>query len=354
MKTVNVQTARPYDVHIGYGLLPSLGETLRTCHPPCRVALVSDENVDPLYGDVARRSLMKAGFAVYTSVLAPGEGSKTLDAYGGLLFFLAESGLTRSDVVVALGGGVVGDLAGFAAATYLRGIAYVQAPTTLLAAVDASVGGKTAVNLPSGKNTVGAFWQPLLVVCDCDTFETLPYEVYLDGVAESLKYGVITDRKLFEEIASGGLDGDCLDIVARCVAIKAEIVAEDERDTQRRALLNFGHTIAHALEILSGYTISHGHAVSIGMVGMARVSETQALCAPGCAGILMAMLDRLGLPCETSYTADAIAEVALRDKKRAGDTITLIVPESIGHCMMHSIPAEELPRVLRRAKGERV
>lgn len=353
METVRVQTTKPYDVHIGYGLLSTLGETLRACHPPCRIALVSDPCVYAHYGERAQASLAGAGFTVHACLIPQGESMKTLDTYGMVLSSLAENGFTRGDVVVALGGGLVGDVAGFAAATYHRGIPFAQVPTTLLAAVDSSVGGKTGVNLSGGKNMVGAFWQPMLVLCDCDTFETLPYETYLDGVAESLKYGVISDRKLFEQIAQGGLDGDCLDIVARCVSIKAGIVAQDEHDQQRRMLLNYGHTIGHALELISGYTISHGHAIAIGMVGMARAAETLGVCVMGCAGILMAMLDRLGLPSDTSYTADAITEVALRDKKRDSDTITLVVPEAIGCCVLRTISTEELPRVLRLAKGER-
>lgn len=354
MKTVHVPVSRPYDVLIGYGLLARLGEELAARHKQCRVALISDETVFDLYGEAAATSLVHAGFTVYSYRVAPGESCKSLATCAALLEWLAQHKLSRSDVVVALGGGTIGDLAGFAASIYLRGIEYVQVPTTLLAAVDSSVGGKTGINLTQGKNLVGSFWQPSLVLCDCDTFSTLPAEIFGDGVAESLKYGVICDRALFEQVARGVMDGDSMDAIARCVQIKAELVCEDERDTGRRQLLNLGHTIGHAIELLSGYTTSHGQAVAIGMVGAARISEALGLCAMGSAGIVMAMLERLDLPVETIYDAGSLARAAMSDKKRSGDMITLILMEGIGKCVLHPVPAQELPRFFRMAKGERV
>lgn len=354
MKTVRIHASRPYDVMIGHGLLSSLGDEIAKRHAPCRVALVSDETVFSIYGTAAVRSLAQAGFKICSCTVAPGEGSKSTAVLESLLQRFAQYSLTRSDLVVALGGGVVGDLSGFAASCYLRGIEFVQVPTTVLAAVDSSVGGKTGINLPQGKNLVGAFWQPSLVLCDCDTFETLPREVFLDGMAECLKYGVICDKSLFEDIAQGGLYKDCLNIVARCVQIKADIVEKDERDKGTRQLLNLGHTIGHAIEVLSGYTIAHGHGVAMGMVGAARIAEGLELCVMGCASILMAMQDRLGLPSELPFDAEAMARISARDKKRQGDEITLVLPESIGHCKLHTVPVQELPRLFRMAKGERI
>lgn len=354
MKKVRVEASRPYDVLIGYGLLSSLGEEIARWHKPCKVALVADETVFSLYGTPAVQSLARAGFKVFACPVPPGEGSKSMEVLHMLWQRFAENALTRSDIVVALGGGVTGDVAGFAAACYLRGVEYVQVPTTLLAAVDSSVGGKTAINLPQGKNLVGMFWQPSLVVCDCDTFATLPREVFLDGVAESLKCGVLCDRNLFEQITQGGLEGDCLDIVARCVQIKAKLVAEDEHDTGARQLLNFGHTLGHAIEKVSGFSIAHGHAVAIGMVAAARMAEGLGLCVMGTAGILMAMMDRLGLPSEILYGTDELIEAALKDKKRQGGELTLVLPESIGHCVLHTAPVKDLPRLVRLAKGERI
>lgn len=353
MHSVRVEAGRPYDVQIGYGLLQTVGQALAAVHAACRVALVTDERVASGCGAQVEASLARAGYSVFMCVIPSGERTKSLQTYGYLLEQFATHGLSRDGVVVAVGGGMTGDVAGFAAATYLRGVEYVQVPTTLLAAVDASVGGKTGVNLPQGKNLAGAFWQPILVVCDCDTFTTLPRETFLDGVAECLKYGVLCDRVLFEQVAQGGLDEDCLDIVARCVAIKAEYVAADERDRGQRQMLNLGHTIGHAIELLSGYTVSHGCAVAIGMVGVARIAEILEVSAIGCSGVLMAMMDRLGLPSETSFTADELAQAAAVDKKHVGDTVTLVLPESIGRCVLRSTPFADLPRLFRYAKGER-
>lgn len=353
MKTIRIDAQRPYDVMIGYGLLPALGGEIKRLHAPCRVALVSDENVYALYGQTATRSLAEAGYTVLPCLISPGEASKSSATLMGLLDRMAENSVTRSDLIVALGGGVTGDLAGFAASIYLRGIDYVQVPTTLLAAVDSAVGGKTGINLATGKNLVGAFWHPLLVLFDCDTLTTLPKETFLDGVAESLKYGVICDRSLFEQIAQGVLDGDCLDTVARCVQIKGALVTLDERDQDRRQLLNFGHTFGQALEAVSGYTVSHGQAVAMGMVAEARIAEALGVCVMGSAGIVMAMHDRLGLPSETAYDARALAAAALADKKRHGDTLTLVLPESIGKCVLYPVSVQDVPRLFRLAKGER-
>lgn len=353
LNTVRVQAQRPYEVMLGHGVLDSVGDLLLARQAACRVALVCDATVWTLYGKTVLQSLEAAGFEVFPYTLLPGEATKSLLSAERLLQFFAEIMMTRGDVVVALGGGVTGDVAGFAAAIYMRGINLVNIPTTLLAAVDASVGGKTGVNLPQGKNLVGAFWQPSLVVCDCGTFDSLPYDVFLDGVSECLKYGVICDRALFEKIVQGALDGDCLDVVTRCVEIKAEIVAADEKDTGRRQLLNLGHTIGHAIEVYTEYAVSHGKAVAMGMAGVARMAEGLGLCAMGCAGLLVAMLDRLGLPSDMPDNTQALAEIAMRDKKRHGDKVTLVLPLSIGQCVLHAVPVSDFPRLFRLACGAR-
>lgn len=353
MQTVSVQTQTPYDVLIGYGLLSGLGEALRARHGPCQVVLVSEEGIYARYGDAARLSLKAAGFLVTTCLVNGGENNKTPDTLIALMQRYAQAGVTAQDLVVALGGGVLGDLAGLSAALYLRGIGYVQVPTTLLAAADASVGGKTGVNLPQGKNLAGVYWQPLMVLCDCDTLTSLPRADYLDGVATCLKYGVLRDRALFERVASGALEADLPGTIARCVQIKASLVAEDERETAGRQLLNFGSPMTYAIEQLSGYSISYGRALAMGMVGMAHIAQALNVCAMGSAGILMAMLDRLGLPCETGFTAEEMARAALGDRKRSQDRIALVLPESIGRCVLHTVALGELPRMFRLAKGER-
>ncbi len=348
---VTIETGTPYEVLIGSGLLEQAGREIAAVVPPCRAVIVADSNVDPIYGDVVERSMTAAGFAVTRHVFPAGEPSKNLDTLTGILTAMAEAGLTRQDLAVALGGGVTGDMTGLAAALYLRGIRYVQLPTTLLAAVDSSVGGKTAVDFAGRKNIVGAFYQPSLVLCDIDTFYTLPTAVYRDGLAESVKYGVIWDAALFERFAAPDVP-DMQAVVARCVAIKGEIVAQDERDTGLRQLLNFGHTPGHAIEACSGYSVSHGHAVAAGMCIMARAATREGICVDDTAARLEAILRQAGLPTTASYPASALAAAALADKKRRGDTVTLVVPKCMGVCELHRIPVAELETFFARGLEE--
>ena len=250
--------------------------------------------------------------------------------------FLAENKLTRSDMLVALGGGVVGDLAGFAAATYLRGIRFIQVPTTLLAAVDSSVGGKTAIDLPAGKNLAGAFCQPSLVLCDIDTLNTLPLEVFRDGCAEVIKYGVLYDPDLFDTLSNDGLSFDRESVIARCVELKRDVVMEDEFDTGSRMKLNLGHTIGHGVEARSHFDISHGKAVAIGMAIVSRAS--------GCIDThrIIRALEQFGLPTHTEYTADELYAYTLSDKKRSGGSVSLIIPRAIGDCTISPTNIENL------------
>ena len=246
-------------------------------------------------------------------------------------------------VVAEFGGGVAGDMAGFAAAVYLRGIEFIQVPTTLLAAVDASVGGKTAVNLSAGKNLAGAFWQPSLVLCDCDVFQTLPAPVFADGMAEAVKAGMIADAQLLDMLEDGAQPLPAL--VARCVQIKRGLVAADERDVGDRQLLNFGHTAAHAIERATDFQVSHGSAVAIGMVMMARAAWRLGVSEEDCAPRLAALLQKLGLPTRTDLPASVLAEAALRDKKRSGAEITLVLPIRRGRCILHRARVEELMHI---------
>ena len=259
MKTVTIHASRSYNIHIGSGLLAHLGSYARQLGKAQKVCIVSDSNVWPLYGSIASDSLEKARFEVMSFVFPAGEASKNGVTFLELLNVLAENRLTRSDLIVALGGGVVGDLAGFAAATYLRGIRYIQVPTTLLAAVDSSVGGKTAIDLPAGKNLAGTFYQPSLVLCDTDTLTTLPPEIFRDGCAEVIKYGVLYDPEMFAHLEAEGLSFHREDVIARCVELKRDVVMEDEFDTGARMKLNLGHTIGHGVEAKSHFGISHGN-----------------------------------------------------------------------------------------------
>lgn len=341
MTAITVNASTTYNVQIGQGLLASAGAQAARVLAPCRALILSDDNVAPLYGDALARSLTDAGFVPELYVVPHGEGSKSLATLGALLEHLAQRQYTRADALFALGGGVVGDLGGFAASVYLRGIPFVQIPTTLLAAVDSSVGGKTAINLAAGKNLAGAFYQPRLVICDPDTLHTLPPEIFADGCAEVIKYGVINDRELFT-LLENGISPGSERIIARCVQNKRDVVEQDEFDTGLRQLLNLGHTVAHAIEKCSGFAISHGSAVAIGTVTVMRAAVAQGLC-PACdLDALIALTEQLQLPVTCRYRAEELAAAALSDKKRAGSSITLVVPHAIGDSRLCKIPAHDL------------
>ena len=337
--TVNAPSGR-YEVKIGAGLLPSLGEEIRSCTRARRCAVIAGENVFPLYGETALQSLHAAGFETAELVLPAGEATKCLLHYGELLSFLAQNRFTRTDCVIALGGGVTGDLTGFAAATYQRGMSFVQVPTTLLAAVDSSVGGKTAIDLPEGKNQVGAFYQPSLVLCDTDTLSTLPQRELMAGYAEVIKYAVLGDKMLFETLQN--LDHEVPQVIETCVRKKAEIVAEDERDTGLRRLLNLGHTFGHAVESRSGYALLHGEAVSIGMAMICRAACARGLLSKVDSEAVAALLRKYDLPTETDYTADELYDTMLLDKKFSGGRLHLVVPREIGCCDIMPVTPDEL------------
>ena len=342
MISIEVKASKTYQVLIGSGLLTQLGSQMRQRCKAQKAAIVSDSNVFPLYGAAACKSLEDAGFQVISFVFPAGEESKNADTYLKLLNFLAENQLTRSDCLVALGGGVVGDLTGFTAATYLRGIAYFQVPTTLLAAVDSSVGGKTAIDLPVGKNLVGAFYQPRMVLCDIDTLNTLPGDIFRDGCAEVLKYGVLYDEALWEHLAQNGLEFHREQVIARCVELKRNVVMEDEFDTGARMKLNLGHTIGHGVEAQSCFTISHGKAVAIGMCIVARAAAAQGRCTQETCDSIVKVVSKFGLPTKTDFNADALFTSALSDKKRSADRVDLIIPAKISNCLIVPTSLTEL------------
>jgi len=342
MKTVHISASRGYDVQIGAGLLQTLGEQAKNLLKGRRICVVSDDSVADLYLRQAETSLKQAGFDVISYVFPHGEASKSGENFLKLMDFLAENRLTRADGLVALGGGVTGDLTGFAASCYLRGVAYIQVPTTLLAMVDSSVGGKTAIDLPAGKNLCGAFWQPVLVLCDTALLATLPEQIFTDGCAEVIKYAVLGDPALFERLKTGIRD-KLDDVVATCVDAKRSVVEEDEFDTGRRQLLNLGHTLGHAVEANSNFQISHGQAVAIGMAMITKAAVNHGLCTEETRDEIISLLRQYGLPTETDQTAESIYETALGDKKRRSHTITLIVPREVGLCDLHPISVDELP-----------
>ena len=341
MRTVPVKASRNYEVRIGSGLLATLGENIPA--KAKKICIVSETNVWPLHGQAAVNSIEKAGFEVTSFVFPAGEESKCGATYLELVNFLAESRLTRTDCLVALGGGVVGDLTGFAAATFLRGIPFIQVPTTLLAAVDSSVGGKTAIDLPAGKNLCGAFYQPSLVLCDTDTLKTLPEDIFRDGCAEVIKYGVLYDPALFATLQEQGMEFDREAVITRCVELKRDVVAEDEFDTGARMKLNLGHTIGHGVEALSHFQLSHGKSVAIGMAIVARSA-----CDPATRDSILNILSRFGLPVDTTSTAEALYTCALSDKKRAGGTVSLIIPKAIGDCAIVPTPVGDVKAFIEK------
>ena len=346
MKTVTVNASRNYDILIGSGLLSQLGRRVNACCHASKACIVSDSNVFPLYGEAAANSLLDAGFEVSHFVFCAGEESKNATVYLELLNFLAQNQLTRTDCLIALGGGVVGDLTGFAAATYLRGIPFVQVPTTLLAAVDSSVGGKTAIDLPAGKNLCGAFCQPHLVLCDIDTLDTLPREIYLDGCAEVIKYGILYDSAFFDYLTRIGPDFDREAVIARCVELKRNVVAEDEFDTGVRMKLNLGHTFGHGIEAKSRFAISHGKSVAIGMAMAARAAQKMGLCSEETENQILDILNFFSLPIHTDYSYNELFTYTLSDKKRSGGSINLILPAAIGDCRIIPTPVTELKSLI--------
>lgn len=351
METITIKASVTYEVLADSELIEKSGVLIRKAlgNETKKVCVVTDDKVDLLYRRPLVRSLEKADFDTSEFVFKAGEKSKNMETVSELLEYLAEKEFTRSDALIALGGGVTGDLTGYAAASYLRGIKFVQVPTTLLAAVDSSAGGKTGVNLRAGKNLAGAFWQPSLVLFDIDTIKSLPYDEVLNGAAEVIKAGVISDRTLFSNI------NDCEDLTdkyvikeisRRAIEIKKEVVEKDEHDKGERQLLNFGHTIGHAIEACSDFNISHGHAVAMGMVIISKAAHRFGWSDEDCATPISESLKKLGFSIECPYSAAELAGAALKDKKRKGDIITLVIPVSLGNCRLKKIPVDKLEEVI--------
>ena len=347
MKTVTVSASRRYDILIERGLLRRAGELVRGVTNAGTVMLVSDDSVWPLYGEAVQKSLVDAGFSVCRFVFPHGESSKCAKTYLALLDALCENRLTRADAALALGGGVVGDLTGFAASTYLRGIGFIQIPTTLLAMVDSSVGGKTAIDLPAGKNLAGTFYQPWLVLCDPDCLDSLPDEIFRDGCAEVIKYAVLGNAPFFEELNRTPPRTHLEHIIETCVRMKRDIVAQDEFDRGQRQLLNLGHTFGHGIEACSGFAVSHGSAVAIGMAMIVRSAAQLGLCTAGTRDAVLALLRQYGLPVDCAYPVEQMLGTILHDKKASGGAINLIVPTAVGSCEIRKTPASEISDWLR-------
>ena len=348
MRTVTVHASSDYDILIGEGLLSETGERISALFGNPKICIVTDDTVDSLYSSKVEASLSDSKINFVKFIIPHGEASKNAENLISLLEFLAKNRLTGSDIIIALGGGVVGDLAGFAAGIYLRGIKFIQIPTTLLAAVDSSVGGKTAIDLKAGKNLAGVFHQPSLVICDTKTLETLTPIIYSDGCAEIIKYGIINDLDLFKYLEQNGIKDNIDFIIERCVTNKANIVSIDEFDKGMRQLLNLGHTIGHAIEICSSLSITHGQAVAIGTIIATKISISLGLCPQKDLAPIVELFEKAGLPTKTSYTAKELSSVATADKKRSGDKISLILPYGIGDSRAVKFNVSELETIIEK------
>ena len=346
MEKITVHASGTYDILINKGGLNGIGQALKERFRPCTIAILSDDKVFPLYGKTVTESLRKAGFGTVSHVIANGEQSKALDNVTAFIDSMVKAQVTRTDMVLALGGGVVGDMAGFAAAIYLRGIPYIQVPTTLLAAVDSSVGGKTAVDISAGKNLVGAFHQPALVYLDTETLNTLDPTVMRDGFAEVIKYGIILDSKLFDKVSKPN-SFDLKEVIARCIEIKRYVVEQDEFDKGLRGLLNMGHTFGHAIEKLSSFTITHGSAVARGMIIAAKVAKVYGF--TDYTDVITKVVKDYGFETGCPYSADELYSVILSDKKRSGADITLVLPKKIGASTLEKMPASQVLELMKKA-----
>ncbi|MBR3836182.1 MAG: 3-dehydroquinate synthase [Clostridia bacterium] len=347
MNIVKVNASKKYDVIIGSKTASLLPEKINELFGNVKVCIVTDDTVAGLHLDSLKNELNRNHIINEAFVFPHGENSKCPEVLFELLEFLATKHFSRKDVIVALGGGVTGDLTGLAAALYMRGMHLVQMPTTLLAMVDSSVGGKTAVNLKAGKNLAGVFNQPELVLCDTDMLSTLPAEYFAEGMAEVIKYGVIADKELFDVVKNGSIEENLEAIITRCVAIKRDVVGEDEFDTGKRQLLNFGHTLAHSIEKESNFTISHGNAVAMGMVIISEIAWKNGMSVERCQDEIVDALLENNLPIACPYKNSELYYATENDKKSASGRISIVVPEKIGSCNIIDIPLAEFRELLK-------
>ncbi len=344
MKKVTVNVGKGYDIFIEKGLLSNCGEYVKNVSSAQKIVLISDTNVYPIYGHKVATSLKNQGYQVFDFVFEAGEQSKVMSTVLSMVEFMAQNQLTRKDLVVALGGGVCGDMAGFAAAMYLRGIDFVQIPTSLLAQVDSSVGGKTAVDLPQGKNLCGAFHQPCLVLIDPDVLGTLTPHFFADGMAEVIKTACIKSASLFDKLEKEDAKAIIEDIIFECVSIKAGVVERDEKEQGERALLNFGHTAGHAIEKLHNFTtISHGEAVGIGMVLITQACENNGVTQNGVCNRICAVLEKYNLKTQDNNSLSDIISAMNADKKRTGKSINFAVLSAMGDSYIKPIANEDIP-----------
>lgn len=350
MTNIRINASTGYDVTVGAGASEHAAGFI--CGALCRakkVAVVTDSNVDALHSGPVMAQLAAAGLQVEKFTFPAGESSKNLSTYASLIDFLAAKRFDRSGIALALGGGVTGDLTGFAAATYKRGIDFVQMPTSLLAMVDSSVGGKTGVDISAGKNLVGAFHQPRAVFCDLRFLDTLPDAWRMDGMGEVLKYAILGDASLFDLLERDPLAPIGEREIAACIGMKRDIVEVDEKESGARKLLNLGHTFAHAIELLSGYGVSHGRAVATGLAMASRAAAKCGVLPSSECGRIEALVAAMGYDAHVNFASGDIAEAILGDKKVEGDSIDIVLPRKIGSCVVRRTPLSEIGKVVEDA-----
>lgn len=349
MKELRINlTENSYSLYIERGLISSIGENIKKIYKNKKIVIVTDKNVDSFYGEQVKKDLEENKFIVKKIVLEPGEKSKSIDVLIKIYDELLDFGITRGDLIIALGGGVMGDLTGFAAATLLRGIPYIQIPTSLLAQIDSSIGGKVAVDLPRGKNLVGNFYHPKAVFIDPDMLKTLDKRFFYDGMAEVIKYGCIRGKALFQDLLSYKDEEELIsnmeDIIYSCCSIKKEIVEKDEKDTGDRMLLNFGHTIGHAIEKYFNFEkYTHGEGVALGMYAITKKSEDMKMTKEGTSDLIKDILTKYNLKYEIHLEdKEAILKAIALDKKNKGDFMNLILIKDIGNSFIYKIKKEQV------------
>lgn len=349
MNKIHVNVSKPYDVIVGNGLFDDIHSYIKPFASSGRVAIITDDIVNSLYGDKLATQLESNGFEVVKFVFKNGEQSKNINTLSNILEFLAKNSFRRNDLIVALGGGVVGDIAGLSAALYMRGINFVQVPTTLLATVDASIGGKTAIDLNEGKNLAGAFWQPSLVICDVDIISKLPEDIFLEGMAEVIKCDVIGNYGICDLVLNKCLKENLFDVIKHCIELKRDIVEKDEFETKGiRTFLNVGHTIAHGIEKLSSYSVSHGYAVGTGLVYEAAIAYKKGICDFDTYKVIRETVKSVGLFVDVKYPLNELVEAMKKDKKNSNSQIAFVLPSLLGKCENYKIDDLELLEILRQ------
>ena len=357
-RSIQVDTpSKSYEVRVGRGLIDAVGTHIAELLGEVSVCIVSDSTVAPLYAQRVQNSLTRAGISNTLIEFPAGEAHKNLEVLGRILDGIAQAQLSRADCIVGLGGGVTGDVAGLAAAMYMRGCHVVHIPTSLLAMVDSSVGGKTAIDLPSGKNLAGAFFQPEAVLVDVELLTSLSSELFCDSCAEMIKHAVIADEQLFKRLSTSAITADVeqldelQEIVARNIEIKRDVVINDEKEQGLRQLLNLGHTIGHAIEAASNFRLGHGSSVAAGMCCMARACAQKGWCSHEVPSLIEACCALYGLPTDTDVAHDVLMGYLSHDKKRTSDGYTIVVPVAIGQVELKHVSSEEMAEIVRIGCG---